>query len=57
VDVLIGEPLPVPAEKGRAGLTAASDQVRVALAALVSELDRLRESAEPGTNQRKVEST
>jgi 1-acyl-sn-glycerol-3-phosphate acyltransferase len=57
VDILIGEPLPVPAEKGRAGLTAASDQVRAALAALVSELDRLRESGEPGTNQRKVEST
>jgi 1-acyl-sn-glycerol-3-phosphate acyltransferase len=57
VDVLIGEPLPVPAAKGRAGLTAASDQVRVALTALVSELDRLRESAEPDTNQGKVEST
>jgi 1-acyl-sn-glycerol-3-phosphate acyltransferase len=57
VDVLIGEPLPVPAEKGRAGLNAASDQVRVALTALVSELDRLRGSVEPDTNQGKVEST
>jgi 1-acyl-sn-glycerol-3-phosphate acyltransferase len=57
VDVLIGEPLPVPTQKGRAGLTAASEQVRVALANLVSELDRLREGGAPDTNQRKVEST
>lgn len=42
VDVLIGEPLPVPDQPGRAGLAAATEQVRGALAALVTELDRLR---------------
>jgi 1-acyl-sn-glycerol-3-phosphate acyltransferase len=57
VDVLIGEPLRMPVQKGRAGLTAASEQVRVALANLVSELDRLRDGGAPDTNQRKVEST
>jgi 1-acyl-sn-glycerol-3-phosphate acyltransferase len=57
VDVLIGQPLPVPTERGRAGLEAATEQVRVALAALVSELDRLRAGDAPDTNQRKVEST
>jgi 1-acyl-sn-glycerol-3-phosphate acyltransferase len=46
VDVLIGEPLPAPAQTGRAGLAAATEQVRVALAALVSELDRLRSGDE-----------
>jgi 1-acyl-sn-glycerol-3-phosphate acyltransferase len=50
VDVLIGQPLPVPAQPGRAGLTAATEQVRTALADLVSELDRLRAGTE-----RKVE--
>ena len=46
VDVLIGEPLPVPGQPGRTGLAAATEQVRVALATLVSELDQLRSSPE-----------
>ena len=46
VDVLIGEPLPVEAQPGRTGLAAATEQVRVALAALVSELDQLRSKDE-----------
>jgi 1-acyl-sn-glycerol-3-phosphate acyltransferase len=46
VDVLVGEPLPVPEQPGRAGLAAATEQVRVALATLVDELDRLRAGRE-----------
>lgn len=46
VDVLVGEPLPVPAQPGRVGLAAATEQVRVALATLVDELDRLRAGRE-----------
>ena len=56
VDVLIGEPLPAPATKGRAALAEATEQVRSALAALVTELDRLRGDAQ-AVNERKVEST
>jgi 1-acyl-sn-glycerol-3-phosphate acyltransferase len=52
VDVLIGEPLPVPAQPGRAGLATATEQVRVAMAELVSELDRLRAG-----DERKVETS
>lgn len=55
VDVLIGEPLPVPAARGRAGLADATEAVRVALAALVAELDRLRDEASV-VSTRKVES-
>jgi 1-acyl-sn-glycerol-3-phosphate acyltransferase len=56
VDVLIGEPLPVPAGRGRTELAAATERVRVALATLVTELDRLRA---PGAavEARKVEGT
>jgi len=54
VDVLIGEPLPVPAGKGRAALTEATEQVRATLAALVTELDRRRGDAPAGA-QAKVE--
>ncbi|WP_028927778.1 lysophospholipid acyltransferase family protein [Pseudonocardia acaciae] len=43
VDVLVGEPFQVTAERGRAGLTAATEQVRVALADLITELDELRD--------------
>lgn len=56
VDVLIGEPLPVPAARGRAGLADATEAVRVALAALVAELDRLRDEASV-VSTRKVESS
>jgi 1-acyl-sn-glycerol-3-phosphate acyltransferase len=52
VDVLVGEPLPAPAGRGRAALTAATEDVRVALAALVTELDRLREL--PAADERKA---
>jgi 1-acyl-sn-glycerol-3-phosphate acyltransferase len=44
VDVLVGEPLPAPAGKGRADLVAATETVRAALAGLVRELDELRSS-------------
>ena len=42
VDVLVGEPFAVDGQRGRAGLTVATEQVRAALAALVDELDGLR---------------
>lgn len=42
VDVLVGEPLNVPAGGGRTGLTAATETVRAALAGMVRELDELR---------------
>ncbi|GAA4680867.1 lysophospholipid acyltransferase family protein [Pseudonocardia yuanmonensis] len=42
VDVLVGEPLPAPAGKGRAELAAATETVRGALAALVADLDAMR---------------
>ena len=42
VDVLIGAPLAVPADGGRAELGAATETVRAALAGLVAELDDLR---------------
>jgi 1-acyl-sn-glycerol-3-phosphate acyltransferase len=47
VDVLVGEPFPVNAERGRAGLAAATEQIRVALYDLVIELDGLREGGDP----------
>lgn len=42
VDVLVGEPLTLPTGGGRAGLTAATETVRAALAGLVGELDDIR---------------
>jgi 1-acyl-sn-glycerol-3-phosphate acyltransferase len=42
VDVLVGVPLAVPPGGGRAGLAAATETVRVALAGLVRELDDVR---------------
>lgn len=56
VDVLIGQPFPAPATRGRAGLAEATEQVRAALAALVAELDRSRAGNSP-TGSRKVESS
>jgi len=47
VDVLMGEPFPVNGERGRAGLAAATEQIRTALSGLVVELDGLREVADP----------
>lgn len=44
VDVLIGDPLPTPAAKGRTALAEATEQTRSALANLVTELDRRRGS-------------
>jgi 1-acyl-sn-glycerol-3-phosphate acyltransferase len=46
VDVLIGVPLAIPPGGGRAGLAAATETVRAALAGLVAELDDLRRSSE-----------
>jgi 1-acyl-sn-glycerol-3-phosphate acyltransferase len=42
VDVLVGEPLTIPAGGGRTGLTAATETVRAELAGMVRELDDLR---------------
>jgi 1-acyl-sn-glycerol-3-phosphate acyltransferase len=42
VDVLFGEPIALPAGRGRAALTAATELMRVELAGLVAELDRRR---------------
>jgi 1-acyl-sn-glycerol-3-phosphate acyltransferase len=42
VDVLVGVPLVVPPGGGRAGLAAATETVRAALAGLVVELDEVR---------------
>ena len=42
VDVLVGEPIAIPAGGGRSGLTAATETVRAALAGMVAELDELR---------------
>ena len=42
VDVLVGLPIAIPPGGGRAGLTAATETVRAALAGLVVELDRVR---------------
>jgi len=50
VDILVGEPFAVSTERGRAGLSAATEQVRLALAGQVEELDGLRgiDRVEPG---------
>lgn len=45
VDVLVGEPFRVGDERGRAGLAAATEQLRVALTDLITELDGLRDGA------------
>jgi 1-acyl-sn-glycerol-3-phosphate acyltransferase len=42
VDVVVGEPLTIPAGGGRAGLAAATEALRVELAGMVRELDELR---------------
>jgi 1-acyl-sn-glycerol-3-phosphate acyltransferase len=44
VDVLVGTPLDISPGGGRAGLAAATETVRAALAGLVVELDRVRSS-------------
>ncbi|MCW0215377.1 MAG: 1-acyl-sn-glycerol-3-phosphate acyltransferase [Pseudonocardia sp.] len=46
VDVLVGEPLPAPTGKGRADLAAATETIRVELAALVADLDDRRSSSD-----------
>jgi 1-acyl-sn-glycerol-3-phosphate acyltransferase len=43
VDVLIGEPFAVSVGRGRSGLVAGTEEIRVRLAGLVAELDELRE--------------
>ncbi|HEX4222192.1 MAG TPA: lysophospholipid acyltransferase family protein [Pseudonocardiaceae bacterium] len=42
VDILVGKPLTLPHQRGRAAVTAATEQIRVALADLVVELDEVR---------------
>lgn len=44
VDVLVGEPLPVPAGRGRAELAEATESIRTALVTLVAEVDEIRVS-------------
>ena len=46
VDVLVGEPFTVAPGGGRAGLAAATETVRAALAGLVAELDEVRSNGE-----------
>ncbi|KEI45693.1 lysophospholipid acyltransferase family protein [Saccharopolyspora rectivirgula] len=41
IDVLFGHPVTLPAEKGRAGLTAATEQLRTELVELIGELDQM----------------
>jgi 1-acyl-sn-glycerol-3-phosphate acyltransferase len=48
VDVLVGEPFAVSPGKGRAALVAATNEMRDQLAALVTELDRIRCMSGPG---------
>ncbi len=42
VDVLVGEPVGIPAGGGRAGLDAGTETVRADLAGMVRELDEVR---------------
>jgi 1-acyl-sn-glycerol-3-phosphate acyltransferase len=42
VDIVVGEPLTIPAGGGRAGLVAATETVRAELATMVRELDDIR---------------
>ena len=55
VDVLVGQPFELPADKGRAALTAATERVRVELADLVAELDRLRAGRPPASTSKEHE--
>ncbi len=47
VDILVGKPLTLPAQRGRAAVTAATEQIRVAIADLVVELDEARGDRTP----------
>lgn len=51
VDVLVGRPFTVSDQRGRTGLATATEQIRTALSGLVSELDGLRDSADPDTRK------
>jgi 1-acyl-sn-glycerol-3-phosphate acyltransferase len=55
VDVLVGEPFSVSGQRGKAGMAVATEQIRVALAALVVELDRLRGDVSPDSAGQEVE--
>lgn len=48
VDVLVGEPFAIAPGTGRAGLAAATDDMRIRLATLVGELDRIRDDDQRG---------
>ncbi|HEU5472749.1 MAG TPA: lysophospholipid acyltransferase family protein [Actinophytocola sp.] len=45
VDVLVGKPFPVSVHRGRNGLVAATEEIRLQLAELVRELDQMREQS------------
>jgi 1-acyl-sn-glycerol-3-phosphate acyltransferase len=47
VDVLVGEPLEVPAGRGRAELAEATEKIRTALVALVADVDEMRGRGSP----------
>lgn len=49
VDVLVGEPVDVPTERGRAALAVATERIRGDLAALVARLDEIRGGLPPST--------
>lgn len=55
VDLLIGAPVPVTAERGRAALAGDTERIRVELAALVAELDQLRTGPLPSTVDKRAE--
>jgi 1-acyl-sn-glycerol-3-phosphate acyltransferase len=42
VDVLVGEPVTLPAGSGRAGVAAATETIKTALVGLIADLDELR---------------
>ena len=52
VDVLIGEPFAVCADRGKAGLAVATEQLREALAKLVAELDQIRADEAAGRGEK-----
>ncbi len=47
VDVLVGEPLPAPAGRGRAELAEATEKIRTALVELVADVDEMRGRGNP----------
>ncbi len=55
VDVLFGEPITLPATKGRAGLAEATERVRTELVDLITELDRVVPEAHDDDDGKRTE--